>query len=188
MFNMKKNITLIMLSIALFTGFNSLLFAEKNKENSMSYVGKWVFHSIMSMDESGRTTFLNAEEYLNTLPDFIDKNNTAAVAEERRERKTRINSVLEICEDGMIYMLMSIPDNVPQEKIDKAVEAGVITLRHGMMMLGKPQPWEGRNGELWVQIGTVDFFDGQGQKPNWEKCLIENGLLTFVTTRYKKAE
>ena len=76
MFNMKKNITLIMLSIALFTGFNSLLFAEKNKENSMSYVGKWVFHSIMSMDESGRTTFLNAEEYLNTLPDFIDKNNS----------------------------------------------------------------------------------------------------------------
>ena len=55
MFNMKKNITLIMLSIALFTGFNSLLFAEKNKENSMSYVGKWVFHSIMSMDESDRT-------------------------------------------------------------------------------------------------------------------------------------
>ena len=49
MFNMKKNITLIMLSIALFTGFNSLLFAEKNKENSMSYLGKWVFHSIMSI-------------------------------------------------------------------------------------------------------------------------------------------
>ena len=84
MFNMKKNITLIMLSIALFTGFNSLLFAEKNKEKSMPYVGKWVFHSIMSMDESGKTTFLNAEEYLNTLPDFIDKNNTAAVEEKRR--------------------------------------------------------------------------------------------------------
>ena len=37
-------------------------------------------------------------------------------------------------------------------------------------------------------VAEVDFFDGQGQKPNWEKCVIKNGLLTFVTTRYKKAE
>lgn len=186
---MKKNPISIIISLALFAGCNSLLFAETLKEQcTMAYVGKWVFHSIINMDENGGSQFLNAEEYLKVIPGYIDKTDAEAVANEQREKTLIINSQLEICDDGMVYTLTPVPEGISQAEIDQAVAAGEISFRHGMMVLDPPKPWEDRNGELWVQAGTADFFDGQGERPNWEKCVIEDGILTFILVRYKKIE
>lgn len=184
----KKKSVMFILSLAVFAGCTLLLFAENIKENRMSYVGRWVFHSIMSMDENGGSKFLDAEEYLNEIPDYIDQNDADAVAHELKEKKMMISSQLEICEDGMMYTLTPIPEGVSQKEIDAAVAAGEVSFRHGMLVLEQPKPWEIRNGELWVPIGMVDFYDGQGKRQNWEKCTLEDGLLTVLTIRYKKAE
>lgn len=143
----------------------------------MSYVGKWRFHSIGTINENDEMVYMNAEEYLDSPMFYIDETDAEAVADEMKERKQTIGGQLAICEDGKLYMLMPIPEGVSQTEIDKAVAAGHIKLYDGMIT-DDPFAWEERNGELWINmnIGEDDFVQVSG----------ENGYLTLMTTRYTK--
>ena len=52
----------------------------------MNYIGKWRFHSIGVINESGELIYLSAEEYLNSPMPYIDETDEDAVADEMRER------------------------------------------------------------------------------------------------------
>ena len=45
----------------------------------MSYVGKWVFHSIGMVNDSDEVVFLSAEEYLKAPMPYIDESDEEAV-------------------------------------------------------------------------------------------------------------
>lgn len=45
---------------------------------SASFIGTWVFHSIMNTEQNGAGKFLSAEELLKHIPDNIDKNDAKA--------------------------------------------------------------------------------------------------------------
>ena len=92
----------------------------------MSYTGKWIFHSIMTFDENDMPVYLNAEEYLSSPMPYIDETDDEEVANEMKERKKTIGTFIKICDDGKLYMLMPLPEDVSQDEIDKAVAAGVI--------------------------------------------------------------
>ena len=147
----------------------------------MSYVGKWVFHSIGMVNDSDEVEFLSAEEYLKAPMPYIDESDEEAVADELKERRNMIGGQIAVCEDGKLYMLMPLPEGVSKEEVDKAVKAGVIKLYDGMMT-DDPKAWEERDGELWLEVGEGMSEDG------WAKLSDDDGNLLFMTTRYTKAD
>ena len=146
----------------------------------MSYVGKWVFHSIGMVNDSDEVEFLSAEEYLKAPMPYIDESDEEAVADELKERRNMIGGQIAVCEDGKLYMLMPLPEGVSKEEVDKAVKAGVIKLYDGMMT-DDPKAWEERDGELWLEVG-----EGMSES-GWVKLSDDDGHLLFMTTRYTKA-
>ena len=147
----------------------------------MSYVGKWVFHSIAAMNDSDEMEYLTADEYLKAPMPYVDESDEEAVADEMKERRQMIGGKIAVCEDGKLYMLMPLPAGVSQEEVDQAVKAGVIKLYDGMMA-DEPKAWEERDGALWLEVGEGMSEDG------WVKLSEDDGYLTFMTTRYVKAE
>lgn len=147
----------------------------------MSYVGKWVFHSIGMVNDSDEMVFLSAEEYLKAPMPYIDESDEEAVADELKERQQMIGGQIAVCEDGKLYMLMPLPEGVSKEEVDKAVKAGVVKLYDGMMT-DDPKAWEERNGELWLEVGEGMSEDG------WVKLSDDDGKLLFMTTRYTKVD
>ena len=146
----------------------------------MSYVGKWVFHSIGMVNDSDEVVFLSAEEYLKAPMPYIDESDEEAVADELKERRNMISGQIAVCEDGKLYMLMPLPEGVSKEEVDKAVKAGVIKLYDGMMT-DDPKAWEERDGELWLEVGEGMSEDG------WVKLSDDDGHLLLMTIRYTKA-
>ena len=147
----------------------------------MSYVGKWVFHSIGMVNDSDEVVFLSAEEYLKAPMPYVDESDEEAVADELKERRNMIGGQIAVCEDGKLYMLMPLPEGVSKEEVDKAVKAGVVKLYDGMMT-DDPKAWEERNGELWLEVGEGMSEDG------WAKLSDDDGKLLFMTTRYTKVD
>ena len=147
----------------------------------MSYVGKWVFHSIGMINENDEMVYLSGEEYLKApIPPYVDESDEEAVADEMKERHQTVGGKIAVCEDGNLYMLMPLPDGVSKEEVDEAVKAGHIKLYDGMIT-DEPKKWEERDGELWLEVGEGMSEDG------WVK-LSEDGLLAFITTRYEKVQ
>lgn len=145
----------------------------------MSYVGKWKFHSIGTVDDNTcERIWLNEEEYINSPMPYIDETDEEAVADEMKERKKTVGMILDVCEDGKLYVLMPLPDGVSKEEVEKAVNAGVIKVRDGMMT-DDPFVWEERNGELWVDMGMSDEF---------QQFSDDDGYLTMVTTRFEREQ
>ena len=151
----------------------------------MSYVGKWVFHSIASTDENDNFVYLSAEEYLKAPMPYIDETDEDEVQNELQERKNMISAQLKICDDGNMYMLMPIPEGVTQEEVDEAVSAGEIKLVDGMMT-DSPIKWEERNGEFWYDTGIEGEVFGE-KADSWVKASDDEGFISIFTTRYTKA-
>lgn len=147
----------------------------------MSYVGKWVFHSVGMMDENDEMVYMSAEEYLNAPMPYVDETDEEAVADEMKERKQIVSGQLAVCEDGKLYMLMPLPEGVSQAEVDAAVAAGHIKLYDGMIT-DEPKAWEERNGELWLEVGEGMSEDG------WVKLSDDDGFLSVMTIRYAKAD
>lgn len=147
----------------------------------MSYVGKWKFHSIGSINENDEMIFMNAKEYLESPMIYIDETDAEAVADEIKERKQMIASQIAICEDGNFYMLLPLPEGVSQAEVDAAVAAGHIKL-YGGMIADEPKAWKEQDGELWVEMGEGMSDDG------WVNIPQEDGKLIFITTKYEKAD
>lgn len=145
----------------------------------MSYIGKWKFHSIGTVDdETYERVWLNGEEYMNSPMPYIDETDEKSVADEMKERKKTVGMLLEVCVDGNLYVLMPLPEGVSKEEIEAAVEAGVIKVRDDMMT-DDPFIWEERDGELWVKMGrTDDFMQFSG----------DDEFLTMVTTRFERLQ
>lgn len=147
----------------------------------MRYVGKWVFHSVGTMNDSDELIYLNAEEYLASPMPYVDESDEEAVADEMNERQQIIGSKIAVCEDGKLYMLMPLPEGVTAEEVDEAVKAGHIQLYDGMMT-DAPKTWEERDGALWLEVGEGMSEDG------WVKLADDESMIDFMNTRYVKAE
>ncbi|MBE6708895.1 MAG: hypothetical protein E7578_06610 [Ruminococcaceae bacterium] len=151
----------------------------------MSYIGKWVFHSIGTFGEEG-IVYLGAEEYLNYPMEYVDESDPEAVADEMNERRKMISTEIRVCEGGELYMLMPLPEGVSKEEVDAAVAAGEITLYDGMMA-DRPLKWEDRGGELWYDTGIEGEVFGE-KADSWTRAIDEDGFLNFINIRFKKSE
>lgn len=152
----------------------------------MGYIGKWKFHSVMTFDDNNIPVFLTSEEYMDSPMPYIDETDEDAVADELKERRKTINTLIKICEDGKLYMLMPLPEGVTQEEIDKAVSSGVINLIDGAIA-SESMNWELRNGELWFDTGIEgEVYDEKTD--SWVKPVDENGFFNFMNFRFIKED
>ena len=151
----------------------------------MSYLGKWKFHSIGELGEDG-IKYLSAEEYLAAPMPYIDENDPDEVEMELNERRKMIETEIRICEDGMWYMLMPLPEGVSEEEVKAAVEAGEISLYDGMMC-EHPMKWEERDGQLWYDTGIEGEFMGEAVD-TWAKAIDEDGYFAFINIRFVKED
>ncbi|MBQ7932049.1 MAG: hypothetical protein IJ334_13675, partial [Clostridia bacterium] len=133
------------------------------------------------VNDSDEMVYLRAEEYLKAPMPYVDESDEEAVADEMKERRQMIGGQIDVCEDGKLYMLMPLPEEVSKEEVGEAVKAGIIRLHDGMMS-DEPKAWEERDGALWLEVGEGMSEDG------WVKLSDDDGYLTFMTTRYVKAE
>ena len=144
----------------------------------MSYVGKWVFHSIGTITDSDEMVYLDSKAYLDCPMPYIDETDAEAVADELRERKAMIGMQIDVTEDGKLYMLVPLPEGVSKEEIDEAVATSEITLRDGMIVSGA-ETWVERDGALWYTTELSE--DG------WTKG-SDGEFLFFMTVRFMRAE
>lgn len=147
----------------------------------MSYVGKWVFHSIGMINDSDEMVYLGAEEYLKAPMPYVDESDEEAVADELKERRQMIGGKIAVTDDGKLYMLMPLPEGVSDAEVEEAVKAGHIKLYDGMMT-DDPKKCEERGGELWLEVGEGMSEDG------WVKLSSDGNLIDFMNIRYQKAE
>ncbi|MBR6669342.1 MAG: hypothetical protein IKL31_01175 [Ruminococcus sp.] len=152
----------------------------------MSYTGKWIFHSVMTFDENDMPVYLNAEEYLSSPMPYIDETDDEEVANEMKERKKTIGTFIKICDDGKLYMLMPLPEDVSQNEIDKAVAAGVIKLVDGAMA-DEPMNWELRDGKFRLDTGIEGEICGE-EADSWINPIDENGFFCFMNFRFIKED
>lgn len=152
----------------------------------MNYTGKWKLHSVMTFDDNNMPVYLTPEEYLNSPMPYIDESDEEAVADEIKERRKTIGTLIKICEDGRLYMLMPLPEGVSQEEIDKAVSAGVIKLVEGAIA-GEPMSWELRDGEFWFDTGIEGEVYGE-KADSWVKPIDENSFFNFMNFRFIKED
>ena len=152
----------------------------------MDYTGKWKFHSVMTYDENDMPVYLTPEEYLNSPMPYVDETDEEAVADEMNERRKMIGTTIKICEDGKLYMLTLIPEDIPQEEVDKAVAAGVIKLVDGAIA-DEPMAWELRDGEFWFDTG-IEGEVYEEKADSWVKPIDENGFFNFMNFRFIKED
>ena len=145
----------------------------------MSYIGKWVFHSIASINDDDECIFLNAEEYLNSSMPYVDETDEEAVADEMRERQQMVRMQIKVCEDGKLYVLMPIPEGISKKELQEVLDSGAFELCDGMLTEG-PLTWEDRDGELWFDSG---FGDG-----TMTKATGEGEFFMFATMRFVKID
>ena len=151
----------------------------------MSYIGKWTIHSIGSIEDDA-LVYLSPDEYIASPMQYIDESDEEAVAGELAERKKTVGMEIRVLEDGILYMLMPLPEGVSCEEVEEAVKAGIITLYDGMMC-ERPMKWEERDGALWFDSGMTGEAFGE-KTDSWVKATDEDGFFNFMTFRFKKAD
>ena len=151
----------------------------------MEFIGMWRFHSVGVMGED-KLTYMSGDEYLASPMPYVDETDEEAVESELQSRRMFINSRVEICDDGTLYLLLPLPDGVTKEEIDEAVASGEISLRCGMMAT-KAMKWEIREGELWYDSEIEGEICGE-KADTWVKGVDENGFFTIMTSKYAKEE
>lgn len=148
----------------------------------MSIVGEWKFDAGMSYETN---EYITAEEYINELPSYINKNNAEEVEHEKAERKMTTESILNVTADGKMEFLMPISPEYTQEEIDAAVAEGEIEVR-GKMMLVEVIQWKEENGTNFFSNGTVSVGD-DASETCWEELECEDDKIILNGMRYARA-
>ncbi len=150
----------------------------------MSYIGKWHFHSIGIRDENMDLIYVKSEEFISSPMPYVDESDEEAIADEIKQRKQIVNSYMEINPDGKLYLLMPVPEGVSDEELNESVKAGYVHLRDGMLC-DNAMEWEERDGKLWINSGIEGEAFGEATDP-WICASDDDGLISFITTRYEK--
>lgn len=152
----------------------------------MNYIGRWKLNSVFTIGEDDEPLYLSTEEYLNSPMPYIDETDEEAVADEMKERRAFVGTVIKICEDGKIYMLVPLPEGVTKEQVDEAVASGEIKVMDGAMY-DKPMTWEERDGELWFDTGIEGEVYGE-KADTWVKPIDKDGFFNFMNYRFIKED
>ena len=88
----------------------------------MLYSGKWKLKEVLTFNEDFERVWKSVDELL--ADESIDDSD-----------KRLYSMMLEFSDDGFIRMMMAIPEGVPQDEIDAAVQSGELEIFENNMMV-----------------------------------------------------
>ena len=83
-------------------------------------------------------------------------------------------------EDGIIRMVMPIPEGVSQKEIDESIASGELKLFGDNMMQYEEHSWKTEDGKVYFNTGIKGEILGEEINP-WDEIKEEDGYLRFFT-------
>ncbi len=124
--------------------------------------GKWIIEEMKAFDEKTETMVWKTVKDLKATesdPDILQM----------------LSTVLHFKDDGMIDMLIPVPEGVSKEEIDEAVAAGEIEMVDGLMLM-EQMPWKVEDGKAYYDSGEEGEFVGEAISPWHEILETANGI------------
>ena len=100
------------------------------------------------------------------------------------DEKNMAKSVVEIGDDGIIKMMMPLPEGISQEEIDEAVAAGEIEVS-GDMMIAEKHAWKEEDGKFFFDSGIEGEALGEEVSP-WEEIKVSDDGIKLFTFKLKR--
>ena len=138
----------------------------------MDIKGLWKADKVLSFDENFDQVWKDAEAILND-PTLDEDDKQAAL------------TVIEIGEDGILRMMIPLPDGISQEEIDAAVEEGEIEVVGDMMVVGKHE-WKEEDGKFFFDSGIQGEVLGEEVSP-WEEIIVTDDGIQLFTFKMVRA-
>lgn len=132
----------------------------------MDIKGLWKVDKILGFDDDFNQIWKDAQAILDDPNADGDEKNMA-------------KSLLEFCDDGMINMMMPLPEGISQEEIDAAVAEGEIEVS-GDMMIAEKHPWKEEDGKIFFDSGTEGEAFGEEVSPWQEVTVTDDGIELFA--------
>ena len=132
----------------------------------MDIKGLWKVDKILGFDDDFNQIWKDAQAILNDSAADDDEKNMA-------------KSVVEFGDDGIIKMMMPLPEGISQEEIDAAVAEGEIEVS-GDMMIAEKHPWKEEDGKILFDSGIEGEAFGE-EVSSWQEVTVtDNGIELFT--------
>ena len=140
----------------------------------MDIVGKWRIAASLTMNDQFEEAWKTVEE-MSADPD-VDPFDLQMYS-----------SLVVIGEDGIIRMVVPVPDDVTKEEIDAAVEAGECELYAPGLLTMDKKSWKEVDGKYFFDSGIEGDILGEETDPWVEITPTDNGI-QYATFRLVRAE
>lgn len=140
----------------------------------MLYSGKWKLKEVLTFNEDFERVWKSVDELL--ADESIDDSD-----------KRLYSMMLEFSDDGFIRMMMAIPEDVPQDEIDAAVQSGELEIFENNMMVFEKHQWKEADGKIMYDTGVKGEVFGEPVDP-WEEIKEEDGMIKMLTYHLVKAD
>lgn len=140
----------------------------------MNLTGKWQIAELLQFDDEKGMVWTKVSDLL---------------AREDADSETLMlaKTVALFEEDGNLFLMSPIPEDVSQEEINEAVAAGEIQLKDGKMITGQNH-WKVENGKLMADTGAEGEVLGEQVGP-WEEIKeLDGNIIEMTMFRFQKVE
>ncbi len=135
----------------------------------MDCIGTWKIKEVLKFNENFERVWTDVDDIL---------------ADETLEDSAKQMMVMQVIfsEDGLIRMVMPLPEGIPQEELDEALASGELKLWDEKTMLLEEHPWKMENGKLMYDTGMKGEVFGEAVS-SWDEITEENGMLRLLSYR-----
>ena len=139
----------------------------------MNLEGFWVVKEVISFGEEG--------PFWRTVQECLDDD----VVDDEMKAFLKFRYLFDT--DGTVKILSPIPDEVPQEEIERAAAAGEVQLYDSRTMIVEQHPFKEENGKYYYDSGIQGEVMGEVVSPWMEIPETEDGIELMIY-RLVKAE
>lgn len=135
----------------------------------MDCIGTWKIKEVLKFNENFERVWTDVDDIL---------------ADETLEDSAKQMMVMQVIfsEDGLIRMVMPLPEGIPQEELDEALASGELKLWDEKTMLLEEHSWKMENGKLMYDTGMKGEVFGEAVS-SWDEITEENGMLRLLSYR-----
>lgn len=135
-------------------------------------IGRWRIQEVLRFNDAFERIWVSREEVL--ADDTLDDS----------EKQTLTMEMI-FTGDGVLKMVMPLPEGIPQEELDAALQSGELSLYDDKTMILEEHPWKCEDGKLLYDTGMKGEVFGEAVS-SWDELKEENGMLRMMMYRLTK--
>ena len=140
----------------------------------LNVIGKWKIHSVLSVNDQLEQVWKTVDEM-------------AADPETDPFDLQMFDSLIVFGDDGVIKTVIQIPEDMPKEELDAAVEAGECEIYAPGLVVIEKRSWKEVDGKYFFDSGVEGDILGEETDPWVEIIPTENGI-QYATFRLVRAD